>query len=152
MSSIPHILAEVAHLLPTQGPLEVFVHHNTLHAFEHLPFLEGLEQAAEMYGAKPYLLESDYRKAYYSGRIRDNDLREVIREELQASQSDWDNRSIDAIRALLVATPDADCRDSAVWELVEGGVFEKPFVGIVVPKCDGAVERDRDTLSDLSAK
>src|SRR5262249_22259009 len=37
-SSLPHPLAhvidEVAELLPAQGPISIFIHHNTLHAFE----------------------------------------------------------------------------------------------------------------------
>lgn len=58
MNNLEEIINEIAHLLPSPGPLEVFVHHNTLHAFENRPFLRGVEEAAEIYGSDPYLAES----------------------------------------------------------------------------------------------
>jgi uncharacterized protein YbcC (UPF0753/DUF2309 family) len=62
------------HLLPAQGPIEVFIHHNTLHAFQHLPFDEALERAHEVLGAEVYLPERVYRAHLASGRILPSDL------------------------------------------------------------------------------
>jgi uncharacterized protein YbcC (UPF0753/DUF2309 family) len=76
------LLEHAAHLLPTQGPLAVFVHHNTLHAFEHLPFAEAVKTAGEVYGCEPYLAEERYREFLARGRIRDDDLTAVLEEDL----------------------------------------------------------------------
>ena len=43
---LTRVIDRLAHLLPAQGPISIFIHHNTLHAFEHLPFEDAVERAA----------------------------------------------------------------------------------------------------------
>ncbi len=71
-----------AHLLPAQGPITVFIHHNTLHAFEELPFTEAVKRAARVFGCQPYLSEDRFRQELGRGRIRFADLEAVVRENL----------------------------------------------------------------------
>ncbi len=73
-ASLEEAIAHIAHLLPTQAPLPAFVHHNTLHAFEHLPFHEAVAEAQRIFGAEPYLPEDRFREAFARGRIRAEDL------------------------------------------------------------------------------
>lgn len=75
-------IAHAAHLLPGQGPITVFIHHNTLHAFEHLPFTEALRQAVRVFGAEPYLSEERYRLELQRGRIRFADLQAALHQDL----------------------------------------------------------------------
>ena len=79
---LQHLVAHAAHLLPTQGPITVFVHHNTLHAFEHLPFEQAVRAAAKTLGCQPYLPEEQYREFLVSGRIRQDELATVLAEDL----------------------------------------------------------------------
>ncbi len=71
---LKHAIEHAAHFLPAQGPITVFIHHNTLHAFEDLPFNEGVEQGARLFGCQPYLTEDRYRHDLAHGRIREEDL------------------------------------------------------------------------------
>jgi uncharacterized protein YbcC (UPF0753/DUF2309 family) len=98
LSKRRHILAEAiahaAHYLPAQGPLEVFVHHNTLHAFQHLPFHQAMAEASRRLGARCYLKEEEYRAALRSGRILEADVRSCLRDALpprspQAASPPW---------------------------------------------------------------
>jgi uncharacterized protein YbcC (UPF0753/DUF2309 family) len=75
-------IEHAAHLLPAQGPITVFIHHNTLHAFEHMPFDEAVRRGAELFGCEPYLPEDRYRDALAKGRIRSADLLTVLEDEL----------------------------------------------------------------------
>jgi len=76
------LIDHAAHFLPAQGPITVFIHHNTLHAFEHLPFHDAVLQGGRMFGCEPYLSEDRYRQELHRGRIRLDELLNVVRGEL----------------------------------------------------------------------
>jgi uncharacterized protein YbcC (UPF0753/DUF2309 family) len=84
-NSLVRTIDRLAHLLPAQGPISIFIHHNTLHAFEHLPFEEAVEQAAVRLGHQPYLAEPRYRDKLASGRIRPKDVEALLLEQLGAT-------------------------------------------------------------------
>lgn len=75
-------LAQAAQHLPAQGALARFVHHNTLHAFETLPFDTALEAAHNLHGHAVYRSEKDYQRDIQTGRIRHEDLKAVIQQTL----------------------------------------------------------------------
>ena len=74
------LLESVAHLLPTQGPIDVFIHHNTLHAFEHLSFEDAVKEAARVYGAEAFLPEQRYLDEFRAGRITERDIDQALRQ------------------------------------------------------------------------
>jgi uncharacterized protein len=81
-SVLRQLIEHSAHLLPSQGPITVFVHHNTLHAFEHLDFDDGVQAGGHLYGCHAYLPEERYREKLERGRIRVEDLDAVLQEDL----------------------------------------------------------------------
>src|SRR5437899_737894 len=82
LTSLQDRIEHASHLLPAQGPITVFIHHNTLHAFEDLPFHEAVKKGAHVFGCHPYLSEDRYREELRRGRIRFADLQEVLEEDL----------------------------------------------------------------------
>lgn len=77
---VARALARARGVLPDQGPIGVFIHHNTLHAFQHQPFHAGVQDGAEALGAQPYLSLRAFRAHHRSGRIADEDVRlEIVR-------------------------------------------------------------------------
>jgi len=82
--SLTRVIDQLAHLLPAQGPISIFIHHNTLHAFEHLPFEDAVGRAGVQLGREPFLAESRYREKLASGRIRAKDVETLLTEQLGA--------------------------------------------------------------------
>lgn len=76
-------LAVAQGLLPDQGPIGVFVHHNTLHALQHLPFEEAVPKGAAMLGARAWPDLEGLRAAWRSGRIEERDVAPLLDEALQ---------------------------------------------------------------------
>jgi uncharacterized protein len=77
-----HAIEHSARLLPAQAPIRVFVHHNTLHAFEDQTFGDAVQHGSATYGCRPYLPEERYRTELARGRIRTEDLSAVLIDDL----------------------------------------------------------------------
>lgn len=76
--AIAHVLHVLEHYLPSQAPLKDFIHHNTLHAFQDLPFHQGLQAAQELFGYQTYAPLSFFRERYHEGQISDSILERVL--------------------------------------------------------------------------
>lgn len=121
-------LAEAARALPEQGPLSVFIHHNTLRSLAHLPFHEAVALAARELETHGYLTEAAYREAYARGRIDDEDLgaaldaylRDRVR-RLNFGPLTHRNLCLIALRHPLPVLTEAELR----WQIEERGAFER---------------------------
>jgi len=78
MTSVADTIDHAAHLLPQQSPLHMFVHHNTLHAFEHLHFEKAVLEGAARFGTEPYQTEQAFAQCLETARIRPVDIDAVL--------------------------------------------------------------------------
>ncbi len=86
------VLHHLKHFLPAQAPLMDFVHHNTLHAFQHLPFHEALQTANEQLGYQVYLSLEEFRNLYQSGRIDATILNKQLEVKKVNQSTIWKNK------------------------------------------------------------
>ena len=142
---VERALTRAAGLLPDQGPIGVFVHHNTLHAFQHRPFHEGVQAGADALGARPYLSVREFRALLRSGRIADADLRHEIAAALGARGGepvvagltraalwhvllvdDCDGDDAAGLAFTIAAGVAAECQDTALWQAALARVARGP--------------------------
>ncbi len=115
-------IKHAAHLLPAQGPITVFIHHNTLHAFEQEPFFEAVERGGAVFRCEPYLSEQRFREALARGRIRFADVRSCLRVSLGRSGEEriGDLCSRFALRVAMLEHPVRSGSDAEIsWFLME---------------------------------
>ncbi len=73
-----HVIQELKHFLPAQQALKDFIHHNSLHAFQHMKFYDAIFKASKIFGFQVHLQLPEYRAMYTTGRIREDILQKVI--------------------------------------------------------------------------
>ncbi len=89
------VLNELKHYLPSQTPIKDFIHHNTLHAFQHMKFYDGIFKASKIFGYQVTLELGDFRKLYNTGRIREEILKKIIADRKgKGNVSYWMNRML----------------------------------------------------------
>lgn len=128
LGGLAKAIEDAAHLLPSQAPIQVFVHHNTLHALEDLPFEEAVLEGAALYGCQPYLPEDRYRAKLARGRIRVEDLSAVLIDDL----GDEADRLVSFLAtryhlrlAMLQYPLHLGSNAELVWLLSEGGALKR---------------------------
>lgn len=86
--SLRAAIEHLEHVLPGQFPLEDFVHHNTLHGYQHMEFPDALAATHEKTGIYGYLPEDEFRKLFKLGRITRKELAQVISDDSQLDAGD----------------------------------------------------------------
>jgi len=72
------VIQELKHFLPAQQALKDFIHHNSLHAFQHMKFYDAIFKASKIFGFQVHLQLPEYREMHTTGRIKEEVLQRVI--------------------------------------------------------------------------
>ena len=90
-----HVIHELKHNLPSQQALKDFIHHNSLHAFQHMKFYDAIFKASKIFGFQVSLQLAEFRKMYETGRIRKDILEKRITiKKGDAAIAEWKQRMV----------------------------------------------------------
>lgn len=85
-----HAIHGLKHFLPSQQALKDFIHHNSLHAFQHMKFYDAIFKASKIFGFQVHLELTEYRELFKTGRIRNDVLEMVIANKKgKAAIAEW---------------------------------------------------------------
>lgn len=82
-----HTLDELKHFLPAQSALKDFIHHNSLHAYQHLKFYDAIFKASAVFGYQVTLQLEEFRQLCRDGRIRETVLERLLQQRKGAENA-----------------------------------------------------------------
>ena len=139
---LEHVIEHAKHLMPDQGPLPFFVHHNTIHHFETYDFFEGVKQASRAYGAKAFMSEEEFLLAFERGRITADVLHKNIKEYIEHHKL---NIYPDILFKLMTERPQVPPEpDTRILKFINDTAYQRP--GYYKEAIQIAYNRDIDEL------
>ena len=126
---LAHWVEHLTHVLPAQAPIRDFVHHNTLHGFQHLPFEQALAAANGLSGAATYWPEERFRACHAAGRITRDDLLAAFDDAGLADLDEPVMRALsrrDVLLASLLAGREVPGASRLAWLKRERGLADDP--------------------------
>lgn len=123
----------LSHVLPAQAPIRDFVHHNTLHGYQHLPFPDALAAANKLTGASCYWPEAKFHECFAQQRINQEDLQAALDELALAGLDeklvgDLSRREI--LLASLLISQDELSAGRLAWLKQEEGLDDDPVFAL----------------------
>ncbi|MGR8931166.1 MAG: DUF2309 domain-containing protein [Gammaproteobacteria bacterium] len=152
-------IAHLDHVLPGQAPIHDFVHHNTLHGFQHLPFQQALAEFESLTGIDCFLPVEVFRGFYAQGRISDADIDAVLQQQFGSSDESpvchFGSRTIrrrDLHRVALLHELSAISPNELQWQ-VRQGLPDRALWETLLEKLELHVpELHAEQLLDLSSE
>jgi hypothetical protein len=149
---VRHAIEHAIHFLPTQGPISVFVHHNTLHSFEDMSFAKAVVEAGKRYECEPYLSEDRYHRELHGGRIAVDDLREMLMDDLGDGADDlvatFGTRytlRLAMLQMTLHSAPESELK----WLLAETDLLTRFREGVSPTRRQQMIQQTRHAMSRL---
>lgn len=147
-------IAHLDHVLPGQAPIHDFVHHNTLHGFQHLPFEQALSEFTALTGIACYQSAEQFRDFYRQGRITDRDLDAALQQrfgtDLDENLGDIDRRQL--YRAALLHDLSAISPAQLAWQRDAGELDDELWPALLAKLELPPPELHPEDLLDLSAE
>ncbi|GAB4194699.1 MAG: hypothetical protein OHK0013_00190 [Sandaracinaceae bacterium] len=140
LKAVESALAYARHVLPAQGPIGVFVHHNTLHAFQDRPFHEAIAAACALHDAQGYLSEARFREEQAAGRIDEADLAHALglrdRERPNHRLGAFEVRDVERV---MLMHPIEESASGIRWAIEEGGMLDQAEARALLAACEALV-------------
>ncbi|MDQ7083023.1 MAG: Na-translocating system protein MpsB [Aquificota bacterium] len=80
---IRSLVTVASEAIPYFWPMRNFIHHNPLYGLEGMPFKKAVEKGEKLFHARGYLSRETYQVLLRNGEIREEHLRNSLREFLE---------------------------------------------------------------------